>query len=57
MMRAEVFREKVMVGIAWSMPRWLVFWCAIRLGAHATTGEHSSQDTNELSFSDALKRW
>lgn len=50
-------REKLLIFIAWHLPRSLVAWCAIRLGAHATQGQYSSQVVPELTFMDALKRW
>lgn len=43
--------------LIWKLPKSLVYWCAIRLGAHATTGEFSNTVVPELSFMDALKRW
>ena len=55
--RKEVMKEKVMMWIAWKMPKWLVYFCAIRLGANATTGKHGSQIVPDLNFMDALKRW
>lgn len=56
-MRMEVRAEKAKLWIARSMPRWLAYWCAIRVIAHATTGEFSSTVTPELTALDALKRW
>ncbi len=41
---------------AWKMPRWLVYQCAIRLMAHATTGKHDTQIVPDLTAMDALKR-
>lgn len=49
--------EKLQTKIAWAMPRWLVYWCAIRLVAKATTGEFSSTVVPDLKVMDALKRW
>ncbi|MDE4602474.1 hypothetical protein LOF12_14120 [Sinorhizobium meliloti] len=49
--------DKIAMHIAWRLPRRLVEWCAIRLIANATTGEHSSQVVPELTAMDALKRW
>jgi hypothetical protein len=49
--------EDFWMRLAWLMPRSLVYWCAIRLGAHATQGQYSSQVVPELLFMDALKRW
>lgn len=56
-MRLEVMKEKVQMWVAWKMPRWLVKWCAVRLGANATQGKYSNQIVPELYFMDALKRW
>ena len=50
-------KEKLMMWISWKMPKWLVYFCAIRLGANATTGKYSNQIVTDLSFIDALKRW
>jgi hypothetical protein len=49
--------EKITIALAWRMPRKLVYWCAIRLGAHATQGQYSNQEVPALTFMDALKRW
>jgi hypothetical protein len=49
--------EKLCIAIAWRLPRRLVYWCAIRLGAHATTGRHEATVTPSLLFTEALKRW
>jgi len=43
--------------IARHLPRRLVYWAAIVVGAHATTGKHSDQVVPDLLFTDALKRW
>ena len=49
--------EKVFLLFVWKLPRKLVYWCAIRVGANATTGEHSDQSPTDLNFMDAIKRW
>jgi hypothetical protein len=38
-------------------PRPLVYFCAVRLMAHATIGKHSDQVAPDLLAMDALKRW
>lgn len=43
--------------VAWCLPRNVVYWCAVRVGCHATQGVHSYQIVPELTFMDALKRW
>jgi hypothetical protein len=50
-------KEKILTWIAWRLPRSLVYWATIRAGAHASTGEHSSQIVPEMTFLDVLKRW
>jgi len=54
---AKKFSEKILMGIAWSLPKKLVMWCAVRLMAHATTGQYSSQIVPDLTIIDALRRW
>jgi len=54
---ADKLIEKVLMAIAWSMPRKLAMWCAIRVIAHATTGKYSNQVVPDLSAMDALDRW
>jgi hypothetical protein len=43
--------------LAWLLPRRVVRWAYIRVGAHATTGEYGSTVVPELGMMDALKRW
>ena len=50
-------REKLTIWLAWKLPRTLVYWCAIRLMAHATQGKHSGQPVPELTGIEALRRW
>lgn len=50
-------KEKLWIWLAWRLPRPLVMWATIRLGAHATQGVYSSQVVPDLMFMDALKRW
>lgn len=50
-------KEKAKHWIATLAPRWLVYYCAIRLFAHATTGEHSTTEVPALTAVEALKRW
>lgn len=50
-------RERLRRWIAWRMPRSIAYWCAVRVGAHATQGPYSNQEVPALLFMDALKRW
>lgn len=49
--------ERLLIWFVWRLPKRLVYWCAIRVGAHATTGKYDSKTTPELLFVDALHRW
>lgn len=49
--------EKFWIKLAWLVPKQLVYWCSIRLGANATQGNYSNQVVPELKFMDALERW
>jgi hypothetical protein len=49
--------DKIWRYVAWRLPRGLVMWCAVRVGAHATQGAWSSQIVPELTVMDALQRW
>lgn len=51
------YAEKFLLWLVWKLPKSVVYWCAIRVGAHATTGEHGSTNVGGLTFMDALKRW
>lgn len=39
------------------LPKRLVYFAAIRLGAYATTGKYGSTIVPELGFMDAIGRW
>jgi hypothetical protein len=49
--------DRFWLWLAHRLPRNLAYWAAIRVGAHATCGEHSNQVVPELKFMDALERW
>jgi hypothetical protein len=50
-------KELLAMKLAWLLPRRLVMWCAVRVGAHATTGPYGNQIVSDLTFMDALGRW
>lgn len=51
------FYDRLCMAIAWKLPRRLVAWCAVRVGAAATTGKYSNQIVPDLRFTEALNRW
>lgn len=53
----EQWAEKLAMKIAWLLPKRVVMWAYVRVGAHATTGEYGNTVVPELSMMDALKRW
>jgi hypothetical protein len=57
-MGTQSLSEKIYFWIAWKLPRKLVYWCTIRLMAHATqTAEGIYQEPNEISIFNMLDRW
>jgi len=48
---------RIKLNLAWIMPRWLVYLCAVRLIAHATTGQYGETNPGELRAMEALERW
>jgi len=50
-------KEKLQMKLAWLMPKWLVYFCAIRVVAFATMGQYSSTIVSKLSAMDAIERW
>ena len=49
--------ERALMALVWKLPKPVVMWAAIRVGAHATTGVYANQIVPELTFLDALDRW
>lgn len=49
-------KEKIVTWIAWHLPKSIVYWCTIRAGVHASTGEYSNQIVPEMHFTDVLQR-
>lgn len=43
--------------IVWKLPKPIIYWSAIRLGANATQGKYSNQVVPDLKLMDALERW
>lgn len=53
----QEFKEWFWRTLAWWMPRPLTYWCAVRVGAHATTGKWSHTVVPNLTVPEALQRW
>ena len=53
----EKYKEKLLLAVVWKLPKSIVYWCAIRLGANATQGEWVNESPTDLKFMTALKRW
>ena len=50
-------RERAVMWIAWHVPRWLAYWCFIRVAAHATTGKWGTTVPHDLDVMESLRRW
>lgn len=51
------YKEKLLLAFVWRLPKCIVYWCAIRLGANATQGEYDNESPEDLNFITALNRW
>lgn len=49
--------EELLFFIAYHLPRRVVYYAAIRLLAHATTGRYGNEETPAINGVTALKRW
>ena len=49
--------ERLKLSFVWALPRWLVYWCAMRVLANATTGRYGNEFPSEVTALEALDRW
>lgn len=42
--------------IAFHLPKSIVYWCTLRAGSYATTGEYSNTNAAELLYMKVLER-
>jgi len=49
--------DRVAMNTAWILPRRLVFWCYIRVMAHATSGPYGIYHPDEVTYKQACERW
>ncbi len=50
-------KDKIFVWLSYKLPRRLVYYAAIRMFAHATTGEYDTQEVPTVTIIEALERW
>jgi hypothetical protein len=56
--RARRLSERAALFVAFRLaPRWLAYWCAIRVWAHGTTGPYGTTEASALTLDEALRRW
>lgn len=53
----EKWPDRAALAVARAMPSWLIYWCTVVAGAHATTGKWGHEETPGVLFMDVLKRW
>lgn len=49
--------DRLVMWLAWRLPRELAYWAAIRVAAHATTGRYDNTDPGQLDVMEMLNRW
>lgn len=52
---SKVWMEKAILSVVWKLPRSIVFWCAIRVGAEASS--QGNTPVPDLTMMDALERF
>jgi hypothetical protein len=52
-----IMSSKTWNWLAFKMPRWLVYFCGIRIWANGTQGAYSDQDVTTLTMEKALERF
>ena len=52
------YKENLAMSFVWLLPKWVVYYCAIRLFTHATT-THPYTETvaSDVTIFDAIERW
>lgn len=49
--------DRLLMNLAWKMPKRLVSWCAVRVWVNASTGKWSDEEVLGIRFVEALDRW
>lgn len=50
-------RERFWRWASYRLPKKLIYFAAIRLGAYATTGKYGNMDAPAITLMDAIGRW
>ena len=50
-------KERLLNRIAWMLPARIVYFAAIRLVEHATTGPYGQTEAPAITAMDAIERW
>lgn len=50
-------RDDLVRVIVWHMPKRIIYWAAIRLMSHASTGKYSDSVVPNITIIEALDRW
>ncbi|MHA2265047.1 MAG: hypothetical protein ACXAEN_21860 [Candidatus Thorarchaeota archaeon] len=50
-------KDKFVRWLVRKLPDSIIYYAAIRLGVHATTGKYSAQVVPDLTLLDAIQRW
>jgi hypothetical protein len=49
--------DRLSRAIAWRLPRRIVYWCGLRMLSWATMDGWSSENVDDVSFIEGIKRW
>ena len=43
--------------IAWHLPKWVIYYAAVRLWVYSSTGPRASESGPSITVTDALRDW
>lgn len=49
--------EKFIIWFVWLLPAKLIYYCAVRAAANATTGDYGNKTPGDVSIIDMLEAW
>jgi len=55
--KLKKIHDKFWMGLAWHMPRKLVYWCVVRATGFATTGKYSDTILPEITAAEVADRF
>ena len=52
-----MIKKKIYNWVIDVLPDWVKYYCAIQVGAHATTGKYGDTEVPKVTFMTVMERW